>query len=166
MKSEQYPKPRTRRGLPFELILSYMDPQEVRVYLSYLHVRVELVKIGQKMVAYTVDQEGRPDVKMVVTVNDMGMTDSDGLFVNLVSDDVPDEHVMGFTPRRLFGMPVYVHVPLNPGLLWSPSSSNLEEGHFEFPIVIRTESRYSPTERGVTHLEKLEDFTGTFGIEP
>jgi hypothetical protein len=166
MKSEQYLKPRTRRGLPFEMILSYMEPQEVRNYLSYRHVRVELVKVGQRLVAYTVDEDERPDVKMVVTIDDMGMTDDNGLFVGVVSDDAAGDHTVGFAPSRPFGIPVYLHIPLNPGLLWSPSPSDVEKGHFEFPIVIRTESRFSLREEGVMHLEKLEDFTGEFGIEP
>lgn len=145
-----------------DVVLSYLPTIEARQYQLFNHVRVEVLRAGDELIAYEVIAR-RPKVLDIIEIDDLTISPDTGLTVHLVSNVTDDTFDLNVLPRKPFGLEVFTFLPLNPGLRFEPTPESIERGTLCFPLVIRTKSRLSMFEQGVIHLEKRKDFEATFG---
>lgn len=143
-------------------VLKFLGREAAAEYLGCRHVRVEIVEADTRLVAYTVKNR-IPTVHDILVIDNAIVMPDKGLTFTLGSETQDLEEEVGVMPIKPFGLPLFVHAPLNPGLRWHPDVSNPEKGVMSFPLVIRVQSRYSPVEPNVMHLERLADYENHFG---
>lgn len=145
-----------------DVVLSYLTPIEARQYQLFNHVRVEVLKTGDELVAYEVIAR-RPKILDLIEIDSISIDPDVGLQVHLGSNKSDNSFDLDVLPRKPFGLEVFAFLPLNPGLRFEPTPESIERGTLSFPLVIRTKSRLSMFEQGVVHLEKRKDYEATFG---
>ncbi len=145
-----------------DLVLSYLPVLEARRYQLFNHVRVEVLKAGDELVAYEIVGR-RPKVLDLIEIDSISIDPDLGVKIHLGSNLRDDSFDLDVLPRKPFGLDVFAFVPLNPGLRFEPTAESIERGTLSFPLVIRTKSRLSMFEAGVVHLEKRKDYEATFG---
>lgn len=150
-----------KRTLPLDLLLSYLPTEQAREYQLYRHTRVDVVKAGDEYIAYEFTGNG-PKIVQRLEVDDIAIDDR-GLVIHLGVTNTDEGIEITSMPRKPAGLPVFMFIPLNPGLRFDPTPASLEAGVLHAPVVIRTRSRLHKRERGVIHLEKREDYEKEFG---
>lgn len=156
-------QPQDKRTIPVDLVLSYLPIEHARLYRMFHHVRVEVLRAGDQLVAY--EMAGRsPQIRDIIEIDSLEIDPKSGLIVHAGSNKTDEAVEISVLPQLLLGLRVFVFLPLNPGLRFEPSPSDIHQGELCFPLVIRTASRMSMREQGVLHLEKRKDFEETFGV--
>lgn len=145
----------------FAQLVTRLDPKVLALYNSTKHVRVETGFRGRQFVVYRM--EGR-DPKIVdrYTVNDFICNDEEGSTADITSAETGRTITIGYGPVQIPGYAIFLSLPLHAKIRWSAPASNLDAGSLGFPIVIRTMSRLTLRERGVTYMESGTEFGKEF----
>ena len=145
----------------FAQLVTTLEPKVLSRYNSTKHVRVETGFRGRQFVIYRMD--GRePKVIDRISVNDFICNDDEGSTAEIASAATGQKLTLGYAPVQVFEHDIFLSLPLHAKIRWSAPASNLGAGSLGFPIVIRTMSRLSLRERGVTYMESGTEFGKEF----
>ena len=123
------------REISQELIMKALSPVEVREYAACRNVRVEILEVGSKLVAYTV--KGRTHViHDIIQVDDLSFNPDTGFKLVIGSETQALEEDVGIIPIKPFDLPIFIHLPVNPGFRWHPHVTDLTRGVMSFPLVV------------------------------
>ena len=150
----------------FERLISRM-PETLRAEYDTLGFhRVETAFTNRRFVVYKMDRN-TPVQLMTLKVNDFVCDDEIGCTAELEIIGTGETFVVGHTPVKVPGQPVFVSIPVKPNLIFSiPEVDHPEVSHsLAFPLLIRTKSRRSIRERNVIHMETNVIFNQEFGIK-
>lgn len=146
----------------FERLVARLPSDQLQLYNSMRHVRVETGFCNRRFTVYRVEAHG-PRVLDTIEIIRFIATDREGKMMTLRSDSISQELAVGYEPVQLFSFPVFLWLPLHGKLRWG--ASRLDKGSLAFPVIIRTMSRKHLRERGVvfceTNVAYAKEFLGT-----
>ena len=144
----------------FNLLVDSLDTRDKHAFLACKHTREEIAYTNRNFIVYKMDK-GLPVETDRIVVNRFHTDHVFGATAEIVSSATKRTLTLGYSPVRLFDYPVFIWLPLHIKLRWGASESMLHRGSLAFPVVIRTQSRLSLRETGITYCE-----TGrSFGME-
>lgn len=146
----------------FEALVDGLDHDNLLVYNSMRHVRVETAFRGRRFVVYKVGTSGMRQLDEI-RVLDFECNDDEGASARIQSSSRPDQRdlIVGYRPVRLFDYPVFLWLPLHSKIRWS--TADLKSHSLAFPLVIRTVSRLHLRETGVVYFETSVAAAKEFG---
>lgn len=127
------------------------------------HVRQETGFVGRQFVVYEATSASSPKVLTTLTVTDYRVDPDFGAQAWLQASDGTKIEV-DYRPARLLNYPVLIYLPLHSKVRWDLREGEpIDGGSLAFPLVLRTQSRFSLRERGVVYVETSLSFEREFG---
>ena len=106
-----------------------------------------------------------PQILGKLRVYNFDLDTVEGLGVCVESDvghSVDGCNWIGHTPRRLFGLPVFAHVPFISELTYTPDGRDPEKFVTRLPLVFKTQSNPSDPKIGDIYVTQIGEFRGTY----
>lgn len=147
----------------FEMLLNEAPPSVKTLHAKLRHVRQETAFVGREFVVYEATPSGSPRVLTRLTVTDYRVDPDFGAQAWLQATDGTQIEV-DYRPARLLAFPVLIYLPLHSKVRWDlREGESVDGGSLAFPVVLRTQSRFSLRERGVVYIETALSFEREFG---
>jgi hypothetical protein len=147
----------------FNTLLTNLTPQELELYNSLRHVRVETGFRDRAFIVYRYTEAG-PEQLDKLLVTSFRCDHRRGMMMEIFSEAYGYEETISYTPVDPFEYPFFMWLPLHSKLRWD-SSDPLSKGSLGFPIVLRTASRMHLREVGKLYCETSPTFYKEFDSE-
>lgn len=145
-----------------EILTSRLPKVQQDEIQSLKHRRIEQGFKDRKFIVYNYDKR-KVNILANLHVLDFQADEEEGCSFDLSWGDKGDNLIIGHTPVKLWDFPIYMSVPCHPRLMFSLAvEGNKVSQSLAFPVMIKTQSRMSLKEGGVTYIESLKTFNETF----
>lgn len=159
-------RPFMTAGDHFRQLTNLLDTGDRELFDSFRCVRVETGYSGRNFLVYNMLSPSFPAVLDKLTILDLEVSSEVGPTTEIRSAVFGTTQIVGCAPQRMFGYPVFMWMPLR--LHVNVDCIETEPGDLShisvgFNLCIKTLSRRSPQEMGVTHCETGKNFAEQIG---
>lgn len=141
-------------------LVAKLTPRQRQLYEDTKHGRIEMGFRNRNFIVYEMDGDA-PVVLDTITVSDFYCSDLDGASSSLKSTKSREKLLVSYQPTQLFDYPVFIALPLSMSVQWNLNQS--AKTQLRFPLFVRTQSRLSLREHGVTYFEPAATYYNEFG---
>lgn len=141
-------------------MFSRLDPVTKAEWDSYGHLRIEGAFQDRVFVVY--EDTGRnnsgawraPKIITTVRVMSFRATDEDGCCVRLLNESCNETMDVGHLPKKVFGYPVFVAIPVSFALRWDVHEHGGKmRRSLAYPLFVKARNRAEFHSKGNTYLE-------------
>lgn len=101
--------------------------------------------------------------KFRVSNFDLGTYDGIGVYIESDAGEAIDGGIwVGHTPTRLFGLPVFAHVPFISEVTFTPNGHTPEKFVVRLPVVFKTQSNPAEPKPGDIYVTQIGEFRGSY----
>jgi hypothetical protein len=143
-------------------IVSFMPEPDRSLYQEFINTtnaaRIEACFDDRIFILYNLGHDGPEEVK-VVRCTDLEGNSWEGLTM-VFEDDKYTVQAIGFTPERLFGYDVFLHIPLQLQLTWSLHKEKRLRSLLYGVRIVQEDATYDTV--GADYIETLNNFRARF----
>lgn len=152
------------RSLAAECSQRHQTPAEHAAWLGMGYTARILCHYDKVFAVWAQTDKG-PNILGKFRVSAVDCCTRDGFGVSIQSDvrKNPEDFVwVSHNPARLFGLPVFAHVPFTPELTYTPDSRHPEKFTLRFPVVFKTASNPHMPVNGDIYVTQIGEFRNLY----